>query len=251
MSSSSEYRRADGRPWDQPRKTVIVPGYQAFAEGSSLIEMGQTKVLCAATIEERVPPFMRGEGKGWVTAEYAMLPRSTGVRTPRAAAGQVKGRSSEIQRLIGRCLRAVTNREQLGERTVLIDCDVIQADGGTRTAAITGAYVALYEALLGLVNNKLLARVPLDSAVAAMSVGVVDGRQLLDLSYEEDVRAELDFNVAMTDRGELVEIQGGAEGSPFSRESVPQLIDLAGKGIEQIMQVQRDAIESIKGGNRA
>ena len=252
MGTEQHRGRIDGRSWDEPRKVDIVPGYQAFAEGSALIEMGMTKVLCAATIEERVPPFLRGEGVGWVTAEYSMLPRSTNVRTPReGGTGQVRGRSLEIQRLIGRCLRAVTDRAALGERTVLLDCDVVQADGGTRTAAITGAYVALYQALLELVRVRLLNEVPLDSAVAAMSVGVVGGRPLLDLSYEEDVRAQVDFNVAMTDGGKLVEIQGAAEGAPFSRETVPELISLASVGMEPLFQAQREAIQSIKGGHRA
>ena len=242
----SSKKRLDGRSWDEPRKTTIIPGYQAFAEGSALIEMGQTKVLCAATIDERVPPFLRGAGTGWVTAEYSMLPRSTGVRAPREGInGHVRGRSQEIQRLIGRCLRAVTDRKALGERTVLLDCDVIQADGGTRTAAITGAYVALYQALLVLVRNRMLAEIPLNSFVAALSVGVVDGEPQLDLSYEEDMRAQVDFNVAMTDKGELVEIQASAEGSPFSKESVPELIDLASSGMKQLFDAQREAIKSI------
>ena len=249
--TASSIKRVDGRSWDEPRKVTIIPGYQAFAEGSALIEMGLTKVLCAATIDERVPPFLRGEGKGWVTAEYSMLPRSTGVRTPREGiSGQVRGRSLEIQRFIGRCLRAVTDREALGERTVLLDCDVIQADGGTRTAAITGAYVATYQALLGLVGSRMLADIPLNCGVAAMSVGVVDGKPMLDMSYGEDVRAQVDFNVAMTDKGDLVEIQGAAEGDPFPKETVPELIALASRGMEHLFQAQREAIQSIKGGYR-
>jgi len=238
--------RKDGRRWNEPRPTIIVPGYQAFAEGSALIEMGMTKVLCAATLEERVPPFLRGDGTGWVTGEYSMLPRSTSVRTPReGGAGQVRGRSQEIQRLIGRCLRAVTDRKALGERTVVLDCDVIQADGGTRTAAITGAYVALYQALFGLVRSRLLKEIPLNCAVAAMSVGLVEGETLLDLAYEEDARAQVDFNMAMTDKGELVEIQGTGEGGPFSKEAVPELISLASEGMQQHFQAQREAIQSI------
>jgi ribonuclease PH len=239
--------RADGRHWDEPRKTTITPGYQAFAEGSALIEVGLTKVLCAATIEERVPPFLRGEGKGWVTAEYSMLPRSTGSRTPREGGqGQVRGRSQEIQRLIGRCLRAVTDRTALGERTVLLDCDVIQADGGTRTAAVTGAYVALYQALWGLVRGRILAEMPLDCAVAAVSVGLVDGNPLLDLSYAEDVRAKVDFNIAMTDRGDLVELQGAGEGGPFRKDVVPEVVALASSGIEHLFRAQRDAIHFLR-----
>ena len=244
-------KRVDGRLRDEPRKITIIPGYQAFAEGSALIEMGLTRVLCTATIEERVPPFLRGDGRGWVTAEYSMLPRSTDVRTPRDnGGGQARGRSLEIQRLIGRCLRAVTDRAMLGERTVLLDCDVIQADGGTRTASITGAYVALYQALLSLVRSRMLQELPLECAVAAVSAGIVGGERLLDLSYEEDVRAQVDFNVAMTDKGELVEIQGAAEGGPFSQETVPELIALASTGIEQLFQAQREAIRSIKGEHR-
>ena len=245
MGSASGKVRGDGRSWNEPRRAIIVPGYQRFAEGSALIEMGLTKVLCAASIEERVPPFLRGEGKGWVTAEYSMLPRSTNVRTARESGGQARGRSQEIQRLIGRSLRAVTDRKALGERTVVVDCDVIQADGGTRTAAITGAYVALYQAMLQLVRAGLLTDVPLNCAVAALSVGLVEGDALLDLSYEEDVRAQVDLNVAMTDQGGLVEIQGTAEGAPFPKEMVADWIDLASQGMEAIFEVQREAIKTL------
>ena len=252
MGLAAETKRMDGRRWDEPRKTTITPGYQRFAEGSALIEVGLTKVLCSATLEERIPPFLRGEGVGWVTAEYAMLPRSTGVRTPREGAmGQARGRSLEIQRFIGRCLRAITDRAALGERTVLLDCDVILADGGTRTAAITGAYVALYQALQGLVRNRVLAEIPLNDAVAALSVGLVGGKPLLDLAYGEDVRAQVDFNVAMTARGELVEIQGAAEGLPFTQETMLEFLALARSGMDQLFQAQRDAIQSIKGGPSA
>ena len=244
-------KRPGGRQWDEPRKVVITPGYQSFAEGSALIDMGMTRVVVSATLEERIPPFLRGTGKGWVTAEYSMLPRSTGVRTAReGGGGQARGRSQEIQRLIGRSLRAVTDREALGERTVLLDCDVIQADGGTRTAAITGAYVALYHALLGLVHSRILSHVPLTCAVAAMSVGRVDGGHLLDLAYEEDARAQVDFNVVMTDKGDLVEIQGAGEAGPFPKDDVPQLIDLAGKGMASLFHAQREAIKSIERGLR-
>ena len=246
MGTAPQIRRTDGRVWDQPRATVIQAGYQAFAEGSALIEMGHTKVLCAATLEERVPGFLKGVGGGWVTAEYAMLPRSTNVRTPREA--RTRGRSQEIQRLIGRCLRAVTDRRALGERTVTLDCDVLQADGGTRTAAITGAYVALYQALLVLVKAGALPEVPLKCGVAALSVGMVDGSPLVDLCYEEDVRAELDFNVAMTDGGEVVEVQGGTEAGPFPRETVSRFIELAGTGMQQLFAAQREAIKSMRDG---
>ena len=237
--------RMDRRAPDELRHTRIIPGYQAFADGSALIEMGITKVLCAATVEERVPAFLRSSGKGWVTAEYAMLPRSTISRTARASSDQPGGRASEIQRLIGRTLRAATNLEALGERTVILDCDVLQADGGTRTAAITGAYVALYQALLKLVRQRVLPSVPIRCAVAATSVGMVDGVPLLDLCYEEDVRAQVDFNVAMTDRGEYVELQATAEGAPFSQETSDRLLALARQGIQHLLAVQRDAVKTL------
>ena len=238
--------RNDGRRWDEPRPITITPGFQRFAEGSALIETGLTQVLCAASLEERVPQFLRGQGRGWVTAEYNMLPRSTNTRTPRDRdAGRISGRSQEIQRLIGRALRAVTDMEALGERTVTIDCDVLQADGGTRTASITGAYVALYQALLHLVRQGALESVPLKAAVAATSVGVVEGVAYLDLCYEEDARAEVDFNVVMTDRGEYVELQGTAEGAPFSREATDSLLALGKQGIDYLFQVQEEAISSL------
>ena len=210
-----------------------------------MIESGQTKVICAATIEERVPGFLRGSKGGWVTAEYSMLPRSTLARTPRDTEGRPGGRASEIQRLIGRSLRAATDLSALGERTVILDCDVLQADGGTRTAAITGAYVALYQALHRLVRQGVLPSVPLKYAVAAISVGVVDEELLLDLCYEEDARAQVDFNVVMTDRGEYVELQGTAEGAPFSPETSDCLLVLAGKGIDYLLRVQREAVEGV------
>lgn len=222
-----------------------MPGYLAFAEGSALIESGQTKVICAATIEERVPGFLRGSKGGWVTAEYSMLPRSTLARTPRDSEGRPGGRASEIQRLIGRSLRAVTDLPALGERTVILDCDVLQADGGTRTAAITGAYVALYQALHGLVRQGVLPAVPLKCAVAAISVGVVGEELLLDLCYEEDARAQVDFNVVMTDRGEYVELQGTAERGPFTPETSDRLLALAGKGIDYLLEVQREAVKGV------
>ena len=236
-------KRSDGRLWDQIRPTAITPGYQKFAEGSALIEMGSTKILCAASLEERVPAFLRGQGKGWVTAEYAMLPRATSTRTPRDRdSGKISGRSQEIQRLIGRALRAATDLEALGERTVHIDCDVLEADGGTRTAAITGAYVALYQAMNMLVKHRVLPREPLLGAVAAISVGVLDGSLLLDLCYEEDFRAQADFNVVLTGRGEVVEIQGATEAAPFPRQILDQVVALAARGMEPLFQVQREAI---------
>ena len=235
--------RNDGRRWDEPRPITITPGFQRFAEGSALIETGLTRVLCAASLEERVPQFLRGQGRGWVTAEYNMLPRSTNTRTPRDRdAGRISGRSQEIQRLIGRALRAVTDMEALGERTVTIDCDVLQADGGTRTAAITGAYVALRQAMQVLVDNQVLRRAPLHSAVAAVSVGLVDGELLLDLCYQEDFDAQVDFNVVMTDRGELVELQGATEGAPFPRHRAEEALALAARGMEPLFAAQRRAL---------
>lgn len=247
-TGGSRLVRFDGRGSEELRRVEITPGFVEFAEGSALIKMGRTMVQCTATVDERVPNFLRGEGRGWVTAEYAMLPRASIVRTPRGVA-QTRGRNYEIQRLIGRSLRAVTELGLLGERTVILDCDVLQADGGTRTVAVTGAYVALYEALHGLVRNRVLAEVPLKGAVAAVSVGLVEGEPLLDLCYEEDRRAQVDFNVAMTDGGELVEVQGAAEGAPFSRDTMNGLISLAEKGIAELLRKQATVIRSL--GERA
>lgn len=239
-------KRADGRAWDELRAVKITPGYQSFAEGSALIELGYTRVVCTVTVEDRVPNFLRGQGTGWITAEYAMLPRATVTRTPREAAlGRISGRSHEIQRLIGRSLRAVTDTEALGERTLIVDCDVLQADGGTRTAAITGACVALHQAMKNLTGIGLLPDIPLKNLVAATSVGVVRKTMLLDLGYDEDAGAEVDFNVVMTDRGDFVEIQGTAEARPFSRETTDALITLAEKGIQQLFEVQRAALASL------
>jgi ribonuclease PH len=239
--------RADGRCWDEPRPTIITPSYQKFAEGSALIEMGLTRVLCAASLEERVPAFLRGQGRGWVTAEYEMLPRSTNIRTSRDRdSGRVSGRSQEIQRLIGRSLRAVTNLEALGERTVQIDCDVIQADGGTRTAAITGAYVALHQALKLLVDHRVLPKLPLRSAVAAVSVGLVDEQLMLDLCYQEDFDAQVDFNVVLDHQGQLVELQGATEGRPFPKQRVSEVLALASRGVEPLFRAQQRAILQMK-----
>ncbi|MBI2886658.1 MAG: ribonuclease PH [Chloroflexi bacterium] len=240
-------RRINGRAWNELRPTRILPGYLSFAEGSALIELGLTRVLCAVSVEDRVPPFRRGSGQGWVTAEYSMLPRSTQVRTPRESTqGRVGGRTQEIQRLIGRSLRAVTDLTVLGERTFQVDCDVLQADGGTRTAAITGSYVALYQAIRSVYGSSPPAgQGPLRSAVAATSVGILNGLPLLDLCYEEDSQAEVDFNVVMTSKGEFVEIQGTAEGRPFSRAVVDQLLELAQAGIQQLFQVQQEAIAQL------
>jgi len=240
-------KRADGRAWDELRPVRITPGFQSFAEGSALIELGKTRVLCTVSVDERVPSFLRGQGGGWITAEYAMLPRSTVTRTPRESS-RVGGRSQEIQRLIGRSLRAVADLNALGERTLIIDCDVLQADGGTRTAAITGAYVALHQALQTMVNMGVLSSIPLRSTVAATSIGIVHGYQLLDLCYDEDFNAAVDFNVVMTSKGEFVEIQGTAETKPFTKEAVDSLLALAEKGIKQLFQIQQAALEVLKTG---
>lgn len=232
---------------DEMRPVQIIPGFTKYAEGSALIKQGNTWVNCTASAEPSVPPFLRGKGTGWVTAEYGMLPRSTFVRTPREAArGRQGGRTHEIQRLIGRSLRAVVDLAALGERTVTIDCDVIQADGGTRTASITGGYVALALALRKLREKEQLPSDPLAGAVAAVSVGIVDGALLLDLAYEEDYRAEVDFNVVMTDGGDFVEIQGTAEKEPFSRERSIGLLDLAAKGIRELLALQQAALGRIE-----
>jgi len=217
--------------------------YTKHAEGSVLVEMGDTRVLCTATVQEDVPRFLKGTAKGWVTAEYSMLPRSTQERSQREAVkGRQGGRTHEIQRLIGRSLRSVLNREALGERQVLLDCDVLQADGGTRTASINGAYVALVDALKGLEKNETLITWPFREAVAAVSVGRVDGRTVLDLAYEQDSRAEVDFNVVMTESGRFVEVQGTAEQVPFNRAQLDGLLDMAGRGIRQVLTAQKKAL---------
>ena len=241
-----QVKRVDSRAYDELRPIKIIPGYQSFAEGSALIKLGRTHVLCSVSVEERVPNFLRGSGTGWITAEYAMLPRATVTRTPRdSSLGRVTGRNQEIQRLIGRSVRAVVDLSALGERTLTVDCDVIQADGGTRTAAITGAYVALRQALETLANMGVISSIPLKSAVAATSVGIVHSNMMLDLCYDEDRHASVDFNVVMTSKGEFVEVQGTAEGKPFSRESIDDLLSLAEKGIKQLFQIQEEVLESI------
>ena len=237
--------RIDGRRRDQIRPTSIETGVQSYAEGSALITMGETRVLCAVSVEESVPRFLRGSGCGWVTAEYAMLPRSTLTRTRRETTP--RGRTQEIQRLIGRSLRAVVDMNRLGERTLRVDCDVLQADGGTRTAAITGAYVALHYALAALRDDGDIDDLPIESGVAAVSVGVVDGEAVLDLCYGEDHRAEVDFNVVMTDAGEFIEVQGTAEDGVFSRARLDELLYLAEVGIAHLSEVQRATIEDIPG----
>ena len=239
-------KRIDGRAFDQLREVRITTGVQEFAEGSVLIQMGKTQVICAVSVEERVPPFLRGQGTGWITAEYAMLPRSTTTRNTRdSVTGRVGGRSQEIQRFIGRSLRAAVNLSALGERTLAVDCDVIQADGGTRTAAVTGSYIALYQALGKLAGMGIIPAIPLESAVAAVSAGIVRSYVLLDLCYDEDFNASVDFNVVMTDKGEYVEVQGTAEGKPFNKESVDRLLAVAGKGINELFQVQQEAIKEL------
>jgi len=232
--------RTDGRSTSALRPTKITPGFLAHAEGSVLIEVGRTRVICAASIEDRVPSFLRNTGKGWVTAEYGMLPRATSTRTQReASAGKVGGRTQEIQRLIGRSLRSVTKLSDIGERTIWIDCDVIQADGGTRTASITGAFVALALACETLRLRDVVRTIPLSDYVAAISVGIVDGEPLLDLAYEDDSRAEVDMNVVKTGKGKFIEVQGTAEGQPFDRDALNTLLDLAEHGIKQLIEKQR------------
>jgi ribonuclease PH len=232
--------RSDQRPADELRATAITPNYLMHAEGSVLIEAGHTRVICTASVEDRVPGFLRNTGKGWVTAEYGMLPRATSTRMQReASSGKVGGRTQEIQRLIGRSLRSVTNLAALGERTIWIDCDVIQADGGTRTASITGAFVALALALEKLRAREVLKSIPLSDYVAAISVGIVDGEPLLDLAYDDDSRADVDMNIVKTGDGRFIEVQGTAEAEPFGREALMMLLDLADQGIAQLVEKQR------------
>lgn len=236
--------RSDGRRPDQLRPVKITPGYIPYAEGSVLIEMGDTHVLCTVSVEDRVPRFTLGTGSGWITAEYGMLPRSTHTRTPREQTAR-SGRTAEIQRLIGRSLRSVTRLDLLGERTLTVDCDVIKADGGTRTAAITGAYVALAQAVHKLAEAKAITSWPLRCAVAAISAGIVDGVALLDLNYEEDFKAALDFNVVLTETGEYVEVQGTGESHPFTRAEMDSILDLCEGGIRQLFEMQRSALAEI------
>ena len=234
--------RIDGRSQTQLRPVRLTVDYLDYAEGSVLIEAGKTRVLCAASVEEKVPPFLEGKGQGWVTAEYNMLPRATQTRSSRERDGRVSGRTQEIQRLIGRSLRAVVDMVALGPRTITLDCDVLQADGGTRTASITGAYVALYQACSLLVKRGVLQVHPVRTAVAAISVGVVAGDMLLDLCYEEDSRADVDFNVVMTAQHEFIEIQGTGERGVFSRATMDALIQLAEQGITTLLEIQRQYV---------
>jgi len=237
------YTRHDGRAVDQIRNTKITPNISPYAEGSALIEVGGTKVICTASVEDKVPMFLRNKGLGWVTAEYAMLPRATNTRTQRETQ-RPSGRTQEIQRLIGRSLRAIVDTKLLGERQIYIDCDVIQADGGTRCASITGAYVALALACRKLMKNNIIKTSPIVSEVAAVSVGILDGTPILDLAYTEDSTAEVDMNVVCTGTGKFIELQGTAEREPFSREQMDEMLILADTGINKLFEIQRNALAS-------
>jgi ribonuclease PH len=237
--------RPSQRAPDELRPVRITRNYTKHAEGSVLVEFGDTRVLCNATVEDRIPPFLKGKGEGWVTAEYGMLPRSTGSRMNREAArGRQGGRTMEIQRLIGRSLRAVMDMKALGERSITVDCDVIQADGGTRTASITGGYVAMVDAVASLLDKKALGRNPVTGRVASVSVGIYQGTPVLDLDYPEDCGAETDMNVVMNDAGQFIEVQGTAEGHPFSHTELTAMLELARKGIDQLLAEQRRALEA-------
>ncbi|MFH1007375.1 MAG: ribonuclease PH [Candidatus Latescibacterota bacterium] len=237
--------RIDGRDPAQLRPVTIQRNYLAHAEGSVLVEMGKTRVICSVSVEKGVPPFLMNQATGWLTAEYAMLPRATETRNPReSATGKVQGRTHEVQRLIGRSLRAAVDLDAIGQWTLKVDCDVIQADGGTRTAAITGAYVALCDAIATMQRREMIRKNPIIGQMAAISVGMVDGIPLLDLCYREDAAADVDMNVVMTEDGRMVEVQGTAEGEPFSREDMNRLMDLATQGIERLMAIQREALDT-------
>jgi len=240
-------RQYDRSP-DELRPTTLTPHFLLHAEGSVLIEVGRTRVICTASIEDRIPPFLRGTGKGWVTAEYGMLPRATNTRTTREASqGKVGGRTMEIQRLIGRSMRSVVRMAELGERTIWIDCDVIQADGGTRTASITGAFVAMILAMDKLKKQDLLRAIPVNDYVAATSVGIVGGMPLLDLAYEEDSKADVDMNIVKTGDGRFIEVQGTAESEPFSSDALAGLLELADRGISHLIEKQREIVGPILG----
>lgn len=236
--------RSDGRSPDKIRKVTISRNYIKHAEGSCLIELGSTRVICTASLEQTVPPFLRGTGNGWLTAEYGMIPRSTHTRMNRER-DKISGRTFEIQRLIGRSLRAIFEPKDIGERTIKIDCDVIQADGGTRTAAITGSFVALCDCLLKLKKDNTIASIPIHDYLAATSVGIYQNQPILDLTYEEDSRAEVDMNIVMTGNGEFVEVQGTGEGRTFSKEEMDRLLDFAKKGIDELVDVQRNMYKDI------
>ncbi|MEK6561755.1 MAG: ribonuclease PH [Candidatus Binatota bacterium] len=238
--------RTDGRKERELRPIVITPSYIKSADGSVFIEVGNTRVICTAKLEDKVPPFLRNSGKGWITAEYGMLPSSSQVRISREAArGRIGGRTHEIQRLIGRSLRTIADLKSLGERTIWIDCDVIQADGGTRTASITGAYVALVEAARQLIKQGVVQKNPIKDSVAAVSVGIVDGKPLLDLNYEEDSRAEVDMNFVMTGSGKFVEVQGTAESAPFTKKGLDRMAEIAQQGIRELLKVQKKVLATI------
>ena len=243
---SPEPIRTDNRASDAIRPVNIIRPFTKYAEGSVLIEMGETKVVCTASVEEKVPPFLRDKGQGWVTAEYGMLPRSTHERMSREASrGKQGGRTLEIQRLVGRALRAVTDMRQMGERTVWIDCDVIQADGGTRTASITGSFIALADAFATLKEKQLITQCPLLDYLAAISVGKVNGQVRLDLSYEEDSQAEVDMNLVMTGNGRLVEVQGTAEQAPFSKKDLDDFLEVGWSGIQRLVNIQKELVGSL------
>lgn len=246
LTLKSLFKRPSGRAYDELRPVLIKPDYLDFAEGSAYIEMGKTKVVATASIEEKVPQFLKGTGSGWITAEYSMLPRSTEKRTPRERTqGKISGRTQEIQRLIGRALRTTTDLTLIGERTIIIDCDVIQADGGTRTASVNAGCIALALCFKKLLNEGIIQTFPLRHLVAAVSVGIVEGQKLLDLDYQEDSQAEVDMNVIETDNGKLVEVQAAAEKVAFSRQEMNQLLKLADKGIKEILQAQRAMLKKI------
>ncbi|HMA81020.1 MAG TPA: ribonuclease PH [Candidatus Binatia bacterium] len=238
--------RSDGRKPKQLRPLTITPGYIKTADGSVLIEMGGTRVICTAKLEERVPPFLRNSGKGWITAEYGMLPGSSETRIGRESSrGRVGGRTHEIQRLIGRSLRTIADLRSLGEKTIWIDCDVIQADGGTRTASITGAYVALAEGVRKWLTRGLIGIDPIKDAVAAVSIGIIEGKILLDLCYEEDSKADVDMNFVMTGSGKFIEVQGTAEASPFTKKQMERMADVAQQGIKELLNMQKKVIASL------
>jgi ribonuclease PH len=238
--------RIDGRNKDQIRPVRITRNYLKHAEGSVLIEMGDTKVICTASVDEKVPPFIKGTGKGWITSEYGMLPRSTEVRKPRESVrGRIDGRTMEIQRLIGRALRSIVDLEKLGEITIYIDCDVIQADGGTRTASITGSYVALVDALNKLLQQEKIGAMPLNGYIAAISVGIKDGEAILDLNYSEDSTCQVDMNMVMTDKGEFIEIQGTGEESPFNKAQLREMMEMAERGIKKLIEIQKQSLGEI------
>ena len=243
MNDAARLERTDGRRRDEIRPVNVTRPFIKHADGSVLMEMGDTKVICTASIEEKVPPFLRNKGQGWVTAEYAMLPRATHVRTPREASrGKQSGRTLEIQRLVGRALRAVTDMTAMGERTIWIDCDVIQADGGTRTASITGAFIALADAFAKLKDQKIIPAIPLTDYLAAISVGKVGAQSMVDLCYEEDSMAEVDMNLVMTGQGRLVEIQGTAERGTFGKDELDEFLALGWDGIQRLVKMQKDLV---------